>query len=41
LAATFLQPEPAAADLQPNRTGIAATNCLAGKQDAGLPQNFT
>jgi hypothetical protein len=41
LSAAFLEPEPAAADLQPNRTGIAATHCFAGKQDAGLPQNFT
>jgi hypothetical protein len=40
LATTYLQPEPAAADLQPDGARIAAAHCFARQQDARFPQDL-
>src|ERR1039458_4690739 len=40
LATTYLQPEPAAADLQPDGARIAAADGLACQQNARFPQDL-
>src|ERR1039458_5429212 len=40
LATTYLQPEPATADLQPDGARIGAAHCLACQQDARFPQDL-